>query len=386
MAYKTLKQRLFAKGPKRMLSIDGGGIRGVLSLEYLKRIEAILQKQFGDDPDFRLCDYFDIIGGTSTGAVIAAGLALGFSVEKIQKLYLKLAKTVFQEKLFRFGLINAKFPKKPLVKELDKIFKDITLGSDKVRTGLMVVAKRIDTGSPWIFHNNPKGKYYNSKPDQDFYSNKDFLIKDIILASSAAPHYFEPEKIKISKDTYGVFVDGGVSAFNNPSLQMLMLATLHGYGFKWELGEKNIFLVSVGSGYLDIHKTADEIMKISALNLAAQSLLSIISDTDKLTQTMLQWMSNSQTPWDIDSEILNLNSDLLSTKPQLSYLRYETIFESKWIKQHLNMNYSNIKLEKLILMDKFTNVKKLCELGQKAASVQIKKKHFPACFNYCDKK
>jgi hypothetical protein len=60
--------------PKRILSLDGGGIRGILTLEFLGVIESMLRKRSGRD-DFRLCDYFDLIGGTSTGSIIAAGLA-----------------------------------------------------------------------------------------------------------------------------------------------------------------------------------------------------------------------------------------------------------------------------------------------------------------------
>lgn len=381
MDYKTLTQHLSPDGPKRILSLDGGGIRGVLSLEYLRRIEDILRNRFGNDPEFRLCDYFDIIGGTSTGAVIATGLALGFSVKELAQFYTSLAKKVFAQKLFRFGVFNAKFPKAPFVEELDRIIGDTTLGSENLKTGLMIVAKRIDTKSPWIFHNNPEGIFYDAKEDSSFFSNKDFLLRNILLASTAAPHYFAPEEIEIAPNLSGVFVDGGVSAFNNPSLQMLMLTSLSGYGFKWSLGEDKLLLVSVGTGLLDIKKSAAEVLKMPAMNLAAQSLMSIMSDTDKLAQTMLQWMSKSQTPWPIDSEISALENDLLCPNPLLSYLRYETVFEPGWIKSHLNLVYSNKDLQSLYAMDKPGNVEKLRKLGATAASIQIRQEHFPPAFN-----
>jgi uncharacterized protein len=81
-------------GPKRILALDGGGIRGVLTLEYLEAIEALL-RQRRDDPDFLLSDYFDLIGGTSTGSIIAAGLACGMSVKDIKSLYYGLGVKVF---------------------------------------------------------------------------------------------------------------------------------------------------------------------------------------------------------------------------------------------------------------------------------------------------
>ena len=71
---------------KRILSIDGGGIRGCLTLGYLKKIETIVRLQLNQE-DAVLSDYFDLIGGTSTGALIAAQLALGFDVDTVRTNY-----------------------------------------------------------------------------------------------------------------------------------------------------------------------------------------------------------------------------------------------------------------------------------------------------------
>ena len=87
MKQKSRDEHLFEAGPKRLLALDGGGVRGVVSLAYLDRVERILRERSGGDAEFRLCDYFDLICGTSTGAIIAAAIALGFSVERIVELY-----------------------------------------------------------------------------------------------------------------------------------------------------------------------------------------------------------------------------------------------------------------------------------------------------------
>src|ERR1700749_1361288 len=71
-------------GPKHILALDGGGIRGVLTLEYLEVIEALL-RQRRKDPNLLLSDYFDLIGGTSTGSIIAAGLACGMPRQRYQE-------------------------------------------------------------------------------------------------------------------------------------------------------------------------------------------------------------------------------------------------------------------------------------------------------------
>src|SRR5215813_9765166 len=91
----TLNQHLAAGGPKRILALDGGGIRGALTLGYLKRIEDILLKQHNNDVNFRLCDYFDLIGGTSTGSIIAACLAIGMKVDEIKNMYFDLGGKIF---------------------------------------------------------------------------------------------------------------------------------------------------------------------------------------------------------------------------------------------------------------------------------------------------
>jgi uncharacterized protein len=382
MTYKTLEQHLFDDGPKRMLALDGGGIRGALTLGYLARIESILRERAGGDPDFRLCDYFDLIGGTSTGSIIAAGLALGYSVEKLADIYRTLGEQVFEEGFFRFGVIGAKFPKEPLVQALTTHFGDVTLGSDKLRTGLMVMTKRLDTGSRWLLHNNPRGKFYNPRPEKPGTGNRDLLLRSIVRASTAAPHYFDPELIQISPEVSGAFVDGGVSPYNNPAMQLLMLATCSGYGLNWPFGEGRLLLVSAGTGFRTLRMPAEEIIEMPAVRLAAESMLSIMEDANWLGQAVLQWMARSPTSWTIDSEVGDLRSEVLGGGPALiSYQRYEVEFEPRWLKSKLNMDLSDEECTALCAMDNPENVGQLTRLGRAAAAAQVEPAHFPLCFD-----
>src|SRR5262245_8858482 len=91
--------------PKRILALDGGGLRGILTLGYLERIEALLRERVGGDPNFRLSHYFDLIAGTSTGAIIAAGLASGWTVERLRDSYFELGRNLFEKSWFRHGLL-----------------------------------------------------------------------------------------------------------------------------------------------------------------------------------------------------------------------------------------------------------------------------------------
>jgi len=89
-----LTERLARKGPRKLLAIDGGGIRGVLSLLILGRIEELLIRQ-SQKADYRLADYFDYVAGTSTGGIIAAGVALGMSTAEILDFYVKNGAAMF---------------------------------------------------------------------------------------------------------------------------------------------------------------------------------------------------------------------------------------------------------------------------------------------------
>lgn len=382
MVYRTRNEHLFDDGPKRMLSLDGGGVRGALSLGYLARIEDILRGRVGGDPDFRLCDYFDLIGGTSTGSIIAASLAMGMSVQELIDVYHTLGVDVFEQSFMHFGLLGAKFPKEPLMRALTTFFKDETLGSDKLRTGLMVMTKRLDTGSPWLLHNNPRGKFYDGPPDSPGSGNRDLLLRNIIRASTAAPHYFEPELLNVSPHVMGAFVDGGISPYNNPSMQMLMMGTCSGYGLDWRFGADRLLLVSVGTGFRPMSVPVADVMKMSAIRLAAESVVSIMEDANWLGQAVLQWMSRSPTAWSIDGEVGDLSSDVLGGGPALmSYLRYELALDPQWLAKTLGVELNDRQCDALYAMDNAKNLAELTRLGRAASKVQIGPDHFPATFD-----
>ena len=216
----ALLERFDAKGPKKILTLEGGGIRGALTLGYLKKIETILKAKHPDKPDYRMSDYFDLIGGTSTGAIIATLLALGKSVDEITTLYMKLGDKIFKEKrnwwnpLETMKWLKANYDYHGLQIELQNaVGADTTLGSDKIKTGLCVVAKRADTNSIWPMINHPRGKFYDSKDGR----NKDLLLAKVVRASTAAPTYFAPQMMDVAEGQPAAFIDGGLSMANNPA-------------------------------------------------------------------------------------------------------------------------------------------------------------------------
>ena len=134
----SCKDKLSKTGPRKLLACDGGGIRGIISLEILAQIEVDLRKSTGK-PDLVLADYFDYVGGTSTGAIIATLIALGFSIDRARDFYIKSGAEMFQPaKLWE--RLHTKFKDDNLTAMLkDVAGENTTLGSDKLQTLLMIV-------------------------------------------------------------------------------------------------------------------------------------------------------------------------------------------------------------------------------------------------------
>ncbi len=375
---KTLSQHLDpAQGPKRILALDGGGIRGALTLGYLKRIEGILQSAHG--PDYRLCDHFDLIGGTSTGSIIASALALGMSVDQIRDLYMDLGGKIFGKKnnwwnpLETARFLKAGYNHKTLEKCLHDAFGDVTLGSDKIQTGLCIVAKRADTNSTWPLINHPGGTFYDSPMGR----NKNIPLWQAVRASSAAPTYFVPQMIDVGDGVRAAFVDGGVSMANNPALTMLQVATLQGFPFRWEMGEDNLSLVSVGTGYTVFRKAPSDIDDAWLATWASSVPDMLMQDASWQNQVILQWLSNSPTAHHIDMEMGNLDKDLLAGKPLLHYLRYNLAFtENNLNGLGLDRTFSDKDITDLAEMSNAHNRHILYDIGNAAAGQDVKDEHF----------
>jgi len=379
---KTRDEHFVADGnPKRILALDGGGVCGILTLGILARIEALLKDRHGDDDRFRLSDYFDLIAGTSTGAIIAAALARGMTVEAISDMYLDLGQRVFQKSCLRDGYLRALYDEQELIGILKETFGEhTTLGSPELKTGLLIVTKRLDSGSPWPLGNNPKGKYFGPRSKPEVIPNKDYPLWRLVRASTAAPKYFEPEEIEITapgKNTVrGQFVDGGVSPYNNPALQALMYATIEGYRVGWPVGEKSLLLTSVGTGSRDPAVAPSNLAALHGVN----ALFSLMDDCAALMETLLQWMSQSPTARMIDGEIGDLRNDRLTPAPLLSYLRYNIDLKQETL-DALGLGLSPAEIAELNEMDDPANMARLKQIGEWIGTAKVGAHHFPTDFD-----
>jgi patatin-like phospholipase/acyl hydrolase len=182
----------------RVLSLDGGGAKGFYTLGVLKQVEAML----GGNP---LCEHFRLIFGTSTGAIIAALLGLGYQVEPILEIYRTHVPTI-TGKLFKRGRTKA------LAELVEKVF-DKAAFTD-VKTGLRIVATHWIQEKPMIFKGD-KAQAHGSR--DTFVPGFGCSIADAVRASCSAFPYFKRVTVKTSQGAEVELFDGGYCA-NNPAL------------------------------------------------------------------------------------------------------------------------------------------------------------------------
>lgn len=388
MSEKLLK-RIEEAGPKRILAIDGGGLRGVLALQYLQKIQDLLSTRY-DRKDFVLSDYFDLIGGTSTGAIIATGLALGMRVEKILEIYLDDAKRIFPKSIFRVastwprralnGLVWPKYPASSFEKVLKKHFGNRRFDDDDFKSVLAVITKRFDTSSPWILVNSPKYAFYNAADDGGF-PNREYLLRDLIRASTAAPTVFKPKELPVARNETGWFVDGGLSTFNNPALAMLMVAHIQGYGLGWKVSKENLFMVSVGTGLREIQLSGADMRKLSPARLGARSLFGVLDDGDMLGQSVMQWISESQKIFEIDRLMGNIGEEYLFGEGAFVYARYNARLKQSYLRDRLDLDWDVDRIERLASWDDRKIMNDCMIIGQKSADILVESDDFPNGFD-----
>jgi hypothetical protein len=202
---------------------------------------------------------------------------------------------------------------------------------------------------------------------------------------TAAPTYFEPQSLEVSADdgtiVRGAFVDGGVSPFNDPALQLLMLAVLDGYGFRWLPGRDNLLLISLGTGTYKHTFTPDELEKMVAAEQSLRALESVLNDCERVNQSVLQWLTNSITPWEIDRALGKMESDSKRGPQLATYARYNALLEPGWMRTEVAIERSADRMEKIASMFDPTNMDELAEIGRIVAAKQVMPEHFAPVFD-----
>ncbi len=382
--FGPLSNRYEIEQPRKILSLDGGGIRGVLTLEILLEMENQLKKVLNKNDDFRLSDFFDYIGGTSTGAIIAAGLSRGMSVNEMIDFYEQKGEAMF-DKSFLLKRVKYFYNEGPLLNELKKTFGsgDIDIQSGDFKSLLLVVTMNRSTDSPWPISNNPKAKYNNpGRLD----CNLRIPLYQLVRASTAAPAYFRPETLqwdpKDPEKTF-VFVDGGVTPYNNPAFVMYRMATQAAYGLSWKTGEKDLMIVSVGTGSAPTPGTYDNLLT-TLTGLPTNLMYAMQVDQDINCRTVGRCIFGApidrelgdMVPLDSDGKPLSYDS---SANRHFSYVRYNADVSEKGLQE---LGLDHIDSDDVRQMDSVKYMPQLREVGRAAGKKQVDvEQHFKSFVN-----
>ncbi|RLA09123.1 MAG: patatin [Gammaproteobacteria bacterium] len=227
----------------KILSIDGGGIRGIIPGQILVALENKIRKRPGHESG-KIGDYFDLFAGTSTGAILSAAYVcpgynqtLKYSAQDAVNFYLEDGDEIFDVGFWKAvgsvgGLSDEKYPAAELERVLKDAFGDVKLS--ELAKPTCIVAYDVKKRVPVIFTQH-------DAIDKE----KDFLVRDLLRGSTAAPTYFETAKIYSlppARRKY-VLIDGGMVA-NDPTL----CAYSEAIEAKMAKGIKDMMILSLGTG------------------------------------------------------------------------------------------------------------------------------------------
>jgi patatin-like phospholipase/acyl hydrolase len=232
----------------RILSVDGGGIKGIVPAVVLFHLENHL-KQLTNNPNSRIHDYFDLFSGASTGAIIIAGLLSPdshnrpkYSAEEIIELYIENGHIIFDSSIFQdiksvSGLVNVKYDPKGLESVFNKYFGNSEL-KDLLKPTLIPV------------YDLSRGKnYFFRQQKAQTSSRHNYYVRDILRGATSAITYFPPAQIStVDQKEHRCFIDGGVFA-NNPALSAYAEFRYHNS----ELHAEDTMMLSIGTGRKSTH-------------------------------------------------------------------------------------------------------------------------------------
>lgn len=235
-AYDNLK---IHKDHRVILCLDGGGMRGILTLQLLKKIEEIA--------GIPCHEFVDMVAGTSTGAIISGLIAAGKNATEIESLYIEFVTKVFHKRsvLANRFLNMPAYDKKYYREALKNVVGDITLGTAGKTSGVdvLITSKDVTDNEETFFSCfNVDGKMVGTY--------QDVLLRAVMEATMSAPTYFSPLER---------FIDGGTTTYNNPSLAALIEAVQYGGRDKYSAATTT--LISLGTGTMVKSVKPEEALK-----------------------------------------------------------------------------------------------------------------------------
>lgn len=296
----------------RILSIDGGGIRGIIPGQVLVSLEQKLKERTGNQ-DARISDFFDLIAGTSTGGILTCIYLCPnfngnptrprFSAEEAVNLYLERGGQIFDVSLWqRIRSVGGVLDEKYHAKELEKVLKDYfgDLKLSELLKPCLITAYDIEKRCTKFF----------TQHDAKQIRKQDYYVRDVARATSAAPTYFEAERIKsLTNDPYPL-IDGGVFA-NNPTL--CAYAEVR-HKFDKKPTAKDMAILSIGTGCIEKQYSYSKAKNWGAIEWI-RPLIDIMMSG--VSETVDYQLSQIYDAVGHPEQYLRVNSNLRNAKPEM---------------------------------------------------------------------
>lgn len=248
---------------RTILSIDGGGIKGIIPGLVLVELEERLKQKTGD-PDAHIANYFDFFAGTSTGGILTCLLLCPsredptkprFSAREALDLYISNGAKIFESKGFKkvfadIGWVTERYDAKFLEKILLHYFEDVKL-SELIKP-CIITAYNIELRKAHIFR---------QKTAKSRGAHRDFYVRDVCRATSAAPTYFSVAEINSLAGVRYPLLDGGIFA-TNPSLSAFVEIKREP---NQEFSPNDIHILSLGTGVSKQSYDSEELSDTKAL-------------------------------------------------------------------------------------------------------------------------
>jgi uncharacterized protein len=364
----SLQTKLAPKRSRRLLACDGGGMRGLIIIEALAKVEKELRGLTGR-PALVLADFFDYVGGTSCGAIVAALIAMGKTMDDIRTFFVASCPEMFL-KARLWERWHSKFRDDALSARLRELFGDARLGSDRLQTLLMLVLSNASTNSPWPVCNNPAAMYNDRRlPD----CNLELPLWQLVRASTAAPTYFPPEVIKIGTRPF-VFVDGAMTMYHNPAFQLFLMATADVYRLGWEVGVDRLLLLSVGSGNSTGTEANLSPQEMNILYHASRVPASLLAAAQQEQDFLCRIFGETLEGEPLDSEIGDVRGKGISGSPKLfSYARYNAELSRAGLDW---LGLPNVNPAHVQPLDAVEYLDEVQQIGVALAERKVKPEHF----------
>jgi hypothetical protein len=356
----TVDERLTAPLPKRILSLEGAGVRSGITLGFLERIEHLLQIRYGS-ADVRLCDYFDLIGGAGPAAMIAAEIASGATMAEVKLAFRRGVTALTGAKNLLGILRGAVYSDIELRELLKERYGDSTLADATLCTGLCIIATRFDDGRTLSFANHPAMRDLPGSVAP---------LRDLILASAALPTYFYPVPVQLGEPRPTLLASGDVSAGPDPALHLFMLTTGRRGAFRWRTGKRRLFMLSLGGGTWRSGSSARDPRRPTTLELVPKIVNLMVEGLRQQSCSLLDSLT-----YEADATVAMSPEDP-NAEPILSYRRFDLVLERQWLLENRLEEFA-ADVESLQTLDNVNAYDTYLRLGQTASTRQIQDVFLP---------